>query len=180
FALSAKGFSPKLGRQWLALWDWLVASLKNRGWHVRKPRLKAPLAAEKFLAFEEKHGIKVPRDYAHVLTTLASAVTINLGRVEPGDPPYPSWEEIQARVRDLMFGGEMDLWSFDVPAKEYVGFKEWADELAAEQTLDDEYYQHFRNKLPILRIGNGDYIALDLKTGVPTYISHEGDDQIHG
>jgi SMI1 / KNR4 family (SUKH-1) len=180
FALAERGFSPKLGKQWLANWDWLVAALKNRGWKARKARLKARLPARKLRAFENEHGIKVPRDYAQVLMTFASAATVDLGRVEPGDPPYPCWEEIGSRFRDLLFGGVTHLWSFDVPVAEYARFQKWADDLVAEETLDDEYCQHFRNKLPILRIGNGDYIALDLKTGVPTYISHEGDGEIHG
>ncbi len=179
FASAARGFSSKLGKQWLALWDWTVDALKNRGWPARKPKLKPPLPVEKLRAFETKHGIRLPRDYADVLTKLAADVSVDLGWVKSGDPPYEQREEIKRRLRELMFGGPMTLWSFDFPVKEYASFKEWGD-LNANAEPDSEYHQHFRNKLPVVGIGNGDYIALDLKTGVPTYISHEGDDQLQG
>src|SRR4029079_17013501 len=43
FALAAKGYSPQLGKQWKALWDWTTDALKNRGWPARKPRIKPPV-----------------------------------------------------------------------------------------------------------------------------------------
>jgi hypothetical protein len=78
-----------------------------------------------------------------------------------------------------MFAGEMALWSFSIPVDEYHHVKEWAESMVSEEP-DDEYYQHALNKLPILHIRNGDYIALDLKSGVPTYLSHDGDAQLQG
>lgn len=179
FAGAAKGFSPKLGKQWLALWDWTVEALKHRGWPARKPKLKPPLPAEKLRAFEAKHKIKLPRDYADVLTKFASEVTVDLGRVEPGTPPAEQREEIERRLRELMFGGKLTLWSFECPVREYAGFKKSGD-FEADAEPDSAYHQHLRNKLPVLQIGNGDYITLDLVTGVPTYISHEGDDSLQG
>src|SRR5262249_41143726 len=32
FLAAAKGFSPAIGKQWLALWNWTVEALINRGW----------------------------------------------------------------------------------------------------------------------------------------------------
>jgi hypothetical protein len=179
FAGAAKGFSPKLGEQWLALWDWSVTALKNRGWPARKPRLKPPLPEEKLLAFEAKHNIKLPRDYADVLTKFASEVTVDLGWVEPGDPPAEQRAEIERRLQELMFGGKLMLWSFEFPMREYAGFKKSGDSYADAEP-DSAYGQHFRNKLPVLGIRNGDYITLDLVTGVPTYISHDGDARLQG
>jgi hypothetical protein len=179
FASASKGYSPKLVEQWQAMWEWTIEALQNRGWPARKPKIKPPLTIKQLRDFESKHGITLPRDYADVLTKFASAVTVDLGYVEIDDPVYQQREEIERRLRNLMFAGEMELWSFRVPVREYKGFKRWADSVADAEP-DSEYHQHFRNKLPIMQILNGDYIALDLKTGVPTYLSHEGDDRLQG
>ena len=115
-----------------------------------------------------------------MLTQFASEVTINFGRVERKDPAYSQRDEIERHIRGLMFGrGKMTLWSFNIPVREYYGQKEWVDSIL-EEGQDDEYFLHYVNKLPILQIDNGDYISLDLKTGVPTYLSHDGDEQRQG
>jgi hypothetical protein len=179
FALATKGYAQKLAGQWQDLWQWTSDGLKNRGWPARKPKFKPPLAAKQLHGFESKHGIQLPRDYADVLTKFASEVTVDLGWIESSNPVYRQRDDIERRLRGLMFGGKMELWSFSIPVREYQGFKTWGDSLADEEP-DDEYYRHFLNKLPILQIRNGDYIALDLRTGVPTYISHEGDATLQG
>ena len=179
FAMASKGYSPKITKQWQALWDWTTEALQNRGWPARQFKLKPPIPVKKLRDFEAKHGIRLPLDYADILTKFASEASIDLGWVKPDDPKYQQQEEITRRIRELMFGGKLTLWSFSIPVREYAGFKKHGDYMADEYP-DSEYQQHFRNKLPILQIQNGDLIALDLKTGSPTYISHDGNDQLQG
>ncbi len=177
FELAAQGFSTTLAEQWMSLWNWSYAAFKNRKWSPKKPKLGRPIALKTIEAFEKKHGIKLPHDYVEVLTQFAGSITIDHGSPDDDVDAGLAWEEVDDRITSLMIGGG-ELWTFDIK-EESDGFREWANAwLAAEE--GEPYYEHFRHKVPIISIGDGDYVTLDLVTGIPTWISHDGDDRTQG
>jgi hypothetical protein len=177
-ATAARGFTTKLGKQWTELWEWTAESLKARGWSSKSAKLTKPVKLSSIVAFEKKHGIRIPADYTKVVTEFASGVTVNFGSVKPGTSASEEYDEITKKVKELMFGHEFDLWSFDFTEDEYPSQKEYGESMA--NNFPGEYQEHHLNKLPFASSGNGDLIALDLKTGVPTYLSMEGDASLQG
>ncbi|MCA9138098.1 MAG: SMI1/KNR4 family protein [Planctomycetales bacterium] len=171
-------FNEKLAGQWMKKWDWTVECLRNRKWGPKKVRIKPPLQPDLVRRFEKRFGIELPKDFFDVITKLGRSATIDLGGVDVSHPAYPDWDEFSRAMPNLMFGHQLELWSFDTVKKEYGPYSDWSNTL--DQFDESDYDTHYLNKLPIHMIGNGDIVALDLESGIPTYLSHDGDADLQG
>lgn len=176
FVAGAAGWSKQLGEQWQQLWSWTLAALKNRRWPARKPKIQPPVPPSTLEAFQKTHALELPIDFANVLGDFSAGVSFDLGTVPPHHEAHPAWEDFQLQL-PLMFGGKQVLWDF-----KRLG-SVWRDcqSFLNDPDYDPEYLATFADKLPIVEIGNGDFIAVDLKTAQMVYLSHEDSDrQAHG
>jgi hypothetical protein len=115
-------------------------------------------------------GRSIPTSFRHVLLSYSAHVRIEWQLRDTS--PLPE-------VFRQIFAGECRWDLSELPALEDT-YQAW---LRAFPLTDDKYDGPWHNKFPVLEVGNGDMLAIDLSVTDPqpvVYLSHEGDDSLHG
>ena len=107
-----------------------------------------PAGEEEVLHIERDLGMSLPADFRRVLQEFSAEVEVAWFLPEDASPPPP--------FQDIFCGdchwNLKQLVEMGLPAREY----------ALSFPLENEYHAVWRDKLPFLEIGNGDYLALDV------------------
>lgn len=166
---------------WDARWKALRAACRYRKatgrWvegraHPPRFEINPPATADQVAAVEETIGRPLPLSFRRVLVEYSSAVCIE-------------WEmpkEERATIPDVFRGiwaGEC-RWDLIAITSLNATYQEWLEVFTDPY---DKYDGPWQNKFPVLEVGNGDMIAVDLSTQKEqpvVYLSHEGDDTMHG
>ncbi len=162
---------------WLRRWDALRRACEHRKatgrWAEgasKPPSFEvAPPASERdLIAMEARLKCAVPSSFRNVLMRFSRSVDIRWAL--PDDAPLPE------AFRQI-FAGECrwDLASLPTLLETYRGW------LTVFSDPNDIWDAPWHNKFPVLEVGNGDMIAIDLSDQqAVVYLSHEGDDSVHG
>jgi hypothetical protein len=162
-----------LWAEWLKNWNWILAIAKRRNWDVKELVIKPTVSISEIEEIERELGILYPTEFKTILTKYSSSVMLNW-QIEH--------EETEGEFRQVFCGGGWgQLWDFEILRENYDGYMGWVTECFPNP--EDEYDRIWHNKVPILRVPNGDMIVLDTfekKENCPViYLSHDGSD-FHG
>lgn len=124
------------------------------------------------ISVEEEIEQAIPVSFRNVLIGYSSEVRVEW---EVPDDERKTLPEVLRQI----WAGEC-RWSLESLPSLWTTYQEW---LKAFTDPADKYDGPWQSKFPILEVGNGDIIAIDIsqqhKQPV-VYLSHEGDDTIHG
>jgi SMI1 / KNR4 family (SUKH-1) len=166
---------------WPQRWDALRKACEHRHATGRwakgadqPPRFEiAPPAVEADIAaVEQEFGCPLPGSLRHVLTKYSAAVCIEWALPK-------SQHSLLPKVFREIFAGEC-RWSLDSLPKLHANYQQW---LEAFTDPEDKYDGPWQNKFPVLEVGNGDMLAIELRSREEqpvVYLSHDGDDTLHG
>ena len=166
---------------WPMRWDALRSACQRRNatgrwakgrkdpprFHINPPATPADVAA-----IENSLGQSIPGSLRNVLVHYSSAVCIEWEFANEARATMPN-------VFRQIWAGEC-RWDLNAIMPLHATYKEW---LTVFTDPNDKYDGPWQNKFPVLEIGNGDMIAVDIsrENEQPVvYLSHEGDDTVHG
>jgi hypothetical protein len=119
---------------------------------------------------EAKLRCPIPSSFRKVLLEHSGTMCIEWALPEGTDPP---------EVFRQIWSGECrwDLASLSVLEDTY---RQWLETFT---NPTDKYDEPWQNKFPVLEVGTGDMLGIDLSNADQqpvVYLSHEGDDSVHG
>lgn len=171
-------YSDALSSQWMAILEWTRTALVARGWPTGTIIKGETVDSERIHDFQRKHGIQLPKDLVNTLSQFAGSISTDFPWPSDGTEELAKWNAFQDRPKGVMFGGEVQhLWSFDLLDERYEEFADFSEPYIDE---DDEFGRPFRDTVPLVEAGNGDWIALNHRTSVVYYLSHDGDAEMNG
>ncbi|MGR5994546.1 SMI1/KNR4 family protein [Bacillus cereus] len=142
----------------------ITSRIKYIGGEVQEVCIDEPSSLEQIIQVEEKLGIKLPNSFKKVLLEFSG--NFSLRWFLPDDVELPNeFTDIFLRNTPLEF---KSLSEFEKERKDLV------DEVFSN--LDDEYDVVWHNKLAFCEVGNGDYLAFDMKDDIDApiiYLSHD-------
>jgi len=160
-------------QRWNEQWDWILQIAKYRKWDYNNLEVKPPVELSNIEKVESALGIIYPFEYKHILSEYSSGVEL-------------SWqitnEETEGEFKGIFCGGGRGyLWDFERSEDLYDGYRGWVDDCFSNP--DDPYDKVWHNKVPLLRVPNGDIIGFDSSksnANCPVvYLSHD-DGDLHG
>jgi cell wall assembly regulator SMI1 len=137
--------------QWPQRWIAALHACERIGGESRELIIKPPATDEEVAAVEATLGMELPASLRQVLTGFSSAVEFRWFAPDDFEFPKP--------FRD-MNSGEC-VWSLARIVEVEQQRREWVQGLFSDS--DDPYGRIWHGKLPVIEVGNGDIIALDLK-----------------
>jgi hypothetical protein len=166
---------------WPTRWDALRSACQHRNatgrWakgRANPPRfdIDPPAAPADVAAIEESLRQPLPPSFRRVLLEYSSAVCIEW---EVADEARGTMPDVFREI----WAGEC-RWDLSAIASLVATYQEW---LTIFTDPNDKYDGPWQNKFPVLEVCNGDMIAVDISTEATqpvVYLSHEGDDTVHG
>ncbi|EML6321269.1 MULTISPECIES: SMI1/KNR4 family protein [Bacillus cereus group] len=148
----------------------ITSRIKYIGGEVQEVCIDEPSSLEQIIQVEEKLGIKLPNSFKKVLLEFSG--NFSLRWFLPDDVELPN------EFTDIFCG--TPHWSLESLSEFEKERKDLVDEVFSN--LDDEYDVVWHNKLAFCEVGNGDYLAFDMKDDIDApiiYLSHD-DGEGHG
>lgn len=148
----------------------ITSRIKYIGGEVQEVCIDEPSSLEQIIQVEEKLGIKLPNSFKKVLLEFSG--NFSLRWFLPDDVELPN------EFTDIFCG--TPHWSLESLSEFEKERKDLVDEFFSN--LDDEYDVVWHNKLAFCEVGNGDYLAFDMKDDIDApiiYLSHD-DGEGHG
>ena len=148
----------------------ITSRIKYIGDEVQEVCIDEPSSLEQIIQVEEKLGIKLPNSFKKVLLEFSG--NFSLRWFLPDDVELPN------ELTDIFCG--TPHWSLESLSEFEKERKDLVDEFFSN--LDDEYDVVWHNKLAFCEVGNGDYLAFDMKDDIDApiiYLSHD-DGEGHG
>ncbi|QQP81866.1 SMI1/KNR4 family protein [Bacillus sp. TK-2] len=148
----------------------ITSRIKYIGGEVQEVCIDEPSSLEQIIQVEEKLGIKLPNSFKKVLLEFSG--NFSLRWFLPDDVELPN------EFTDIFCG--TPHWSLESLSEFEKERKDLVDEVFSN--LDDEYDVVWHNKLAFCDVGNGDYLAFDMKDDIDApiiYLSHD-DGEGHG
>ncbi|MCY8957420.1 SMI1/KNR4 family protein [Bacillus cereus] len=148
----------------------ITSRIKYIGGEVQEVCIDEPSSLEQIIQVEEKLGIKLPNSFKKVLLEFSG--NFSLRWFLPDDVELPN------EFTDIFCG--TPHWSLESLSEFEKERKGLVDEVFSN--IDDEYDVVWHNKLAFCEVGNGDYLAFDMKDDIDApiiYLSHD-DGEGHG
>ncbi len=148
----------------------ITTRIKEIGGEVQEVIIDEPSSIEQILQTEEQLGIKLPESFKKVLQEFSG--NFSLRWFLPDEMKQPN------EFSEFFCG--TPHWSLELLLQFEEARKSWIDNVFPNP--DDEYDAVWYNKLAFCEVGNGDYLAFDMKddTDAPiVYLSHD-DGEGHG
>ncbi|MGD8454958.1 MAG: SMI1/KNR4 family protein [Anaerolineales bacterium] len=170
----ASGIS-EIYRRWHYYWNALLDACQKHNaigrWKDGTPKfiIERPATEAEIKEIERVLQCSLPESFRRVLLTYSTRVEITW-RLQDEDKPPELFRNI--------FSGECRWNLQDLPSLQKI-YQGWIDNCFPNP--DDTYDVVWHNKFPIVDVGNGDYIGIDLgsKKGSVIYLSHD-DGRGHG
>jgi len=145
---------------------------KAEGWDVlAEPVIEAPASAEEVVSVEKELNVELPEDYKFLFTQCSRHVEFS----------YQFDRELPDEFSEL-FRGEI-RWSLDTFIDQYVDYNGWVEAWLGSGFDESEELERERsiveNKVPFMRVPNGDLIVIGYSPSEVVYLSHEYDN-FHG
>jgi hypothetical protein len=157
--------------RWIERWEKTLKAIKSIGGEVNELTIGKRASLEEVLKVENNLGYKLPECFRQVLLEFSSKVDF-----------YWSLEdtiELPNELEDI-FDGNCN-WNINNICEIIEEKNDWVKNCFSNE--HNEYDRVWHNKLAFLEVGNGDYIAFDLKnypSKTPVvYLSHD-DGEGHG
>lgn len=162
-----------LWEQWTKQWNWILEIAKRRKWDYRDLIIKPAVDIKKVEQIEAELGVTYPFEFKHILTEYSSGVDF-FWQIKN--------EETEGEFKEVFRGcGRGYLWDFHQSKELYEGYLGWVENCFSNH--DDTYDKVWHNKVPLLRVMNGDIIGFDTATSKANcpivYLSHD-DGALHG
>lgn len=151
--------------------DSITATILKIEGEVDFDHFNEPATEEEVQAIETQLGFTLPISFRNALLTISSHVFFYWQLPDDMEFEEPNHE---------IFSGHME-WDLHT----FLELKKRNEELVENifNDVTDEYDEIWKNKLPFLPIGNGDYLAFDMQQGTHdapiVYLSHDGSEN-HG
>lgn len=134
--------------------------------------IMSPATESDVIEIEERIGLPIPHSFRKVLLSYSRAVSIEW------ELPDNQLKSIPTVFRHVS-GGDC-RWDLNAIPSLLETYREW---LGVFTDPEDYFDGPWQGKFPVLEVGNGDMIAVDISADDQqpvVYLSHEGDDTIHG
>ena len=159
--------------KWIKQWEWILQIAKRRKWDYEDIKIKPSVHISEIEKVETALRITYPFEFKLILSEYSSGVDLFWQTQN---------EETEGEFREVFRGGGRGyLWDFDQSEDLYEGYKGWVENCFSNP--EDPYDQVWHNKVPLLRVMNGDIIGFDTsrsKANCPViYLSHD-DGDLHG
>ncbi len=148
----------------------ITSRIQQLGGEVQKVVIDEPASQEQILQTEERLGVRLPETFKKVLQEFSSNFSFRW--FLPDDMAHPD------EFKGIFCG--TPHWSLEHLPQFEEDRKGWINHVFPNP--EDKYDAVWHNKLAFCEVGNGDYLAFDLKddTDAPIiYLSHD-DGQGHG
>nr|WP_247739029.1 SMI1/KNR4 family protein [Bacillus sp. 165] len=148
----------------------IISRIQQLGGDVREVVIDEPASLEQILQTEEHLGVKLPASFKKVITEFSGIFNLRWF--------LPDNIELPIEFRGIFCG--TPHWSLEYLPQFEEDRKGWIDNVFPNP--EDEYDVVWHNKLAFCEVGNGDYLAFDMKdnTDAPiVYLSHD-DGEGHG
>lgn len=148
----------------------ITLRIKEIGGEVQEVIIDEPSSLEQILQTEEKLGVKLPDSFKKVLTEFSGNFSFRW--FLPDDMEQPN------EFRGIFCG--TPHWSLELLPQFEEDRKGWIDNVFSNP--EDGYDAVWHNKLAFCEVGNGDYLAFDMKNNSDAqivYLSHD-DGEGHG
>ncbi|MDG0809114.1 SMI1/KNR4 family protein [Cohnella rhizosphaerae] len=146
-----------------------LQSIQQIGGEVDGYHIKAPSKIESIQEVEETLGIKLPISFTKTVLEFSSGFEMNWSLPDDEDLEVPLPTELKG-----IFAGNFS-WSLKDIINIEQDRKGW--ELEVFSNFEDDYDRIWHNKLGLMEVGNGDYLAFDLSIPIDPpviYLSHDG------
>jgi hypothetical protein len=146
-----------------------LQAIQRIGGEVDGYLFKAPSNIQLIHEVEDKLGIKLPLSFTKIVTEFSSGMEMNWSLPDDEELEVP----LPANLKGI-FAGNFS-WSLKDIINVEQDRKSW--EVEVFSNTEDDYDRVWHNKLGLIEVGNGDYIAFDLSIQVDppiVYLSHDG------
>ena len=143
----------------------IASRMQQIGGEVQEVVIEEPASIEEIVQTEEQLEVKLPESFKKVLTEFSGNFSLRWFLPEDMDPPHEFRE---------IFSGTPN-WSLERLPQFENERKGWIDNVFPNP--QDEYDVVWHNKLAFCEVGNGDYLAFDMKDDTENsiiYLSHDG------
>ncbi|PEJ58789.1 SMI1/KNR4 family protein [Bacillus sp. AFS002410] len=148
----------------------IASRIKEIGGEVQEVIIDEPASIEQIIKTEEQLGIKLPESFKKVLIEFSGNFSLRWF--------LPDHMEQPNEFREIFCG--TPHWSLELLLQSEEDRMGWVENVFPNP--EDEYDVVWHNKLAFCEVGNGDYLAFDLKNSVDApivYLSHD-DGEGHG
>lgn len=159
---------------WEKRWEAVLKSIRDIGGEANGVIINPPAQIEQIKRIEEELNVKLPSSFIKVLTEYSSEVELSWTLPDDEHLLTPLPNEFRG-----IFGSDFN-WSLKRLIDIENGRKGWEREVFSDP--HNEYDSVWHNKLAFIEVGNGDYIAFDLRQSEDypiVYLSHD-DGEGHG
>ncbi|PFS61708.1 SMI1/KNR4 family protein [Bacillus cereus] len=142
----------------------ITSRIKEIGGEVQEVCIDEPSSLEKIIQVEEKLGVILPNSFKKVLLEFSG--NFSLRWFLPDDMEIPN------EFSEIFCG--TPHWSLENLFEFEKERKDWIDTVFPNP--EDEYDVVWHNKLAFCEVGNGDYLAFDMKNDIDApviYLSHD-------
>lgn len=142
----------------------ITSRIQQLGGKVQEVVIDEPASPEQIMQMEEQLGVMLPKSFKQVLQEYSGNFSIRWFLPDNLERPHEFIE---------IFCGTPH-WSLERLPEFEEGRKGWVDNVFSNP--DDPYDAVWHHKLAFCEVGNGDYLAFDLKDSHDSivYLSHEG------
>lgn len=148
-------------------WEKFADAVKSIGGEVQAFTISQPAKSDEVITLEKKLGFAIPSSLREVLLNFASKVEFRWF--------FPDGYKLEGELNEI-FCGERH-WSLEWICEFNESKNGWVEECFPNK--EDPYDVVWHNKLAFHEVGNGDYLAIDLKdpSREPViYLSHDDGD----
>jgi hypothetical protein len=151
--------------------DVIISRIEQFGGEVQEVIIEEPANLEKIIETERMLGVKFPKSFKKVIQEFSGNFSIRWFLPDEMEPPH--------EFRGIFSG--TPHWGLDLIESFEEGRKGWIEHVFKDP--DNEYDAVWHDKLAFAEVGNGDYLAFDMKASgddAPiVYLSHD-DGEGHG
>lgn len=151
-----------------------IKAIEGIGGEVDGYLIKPPVSVSVIRNVEEELGVSLPESFIKVISGFTSGMEMNWS--------LPDDEELEVPIPEALEGifASNFSWNIEDLINVEKDRKGWEQEVFSD--VENEYDRVWHNKLGLMAVGNGDYIAFDLSISNDppvVYLSHD-DGEGHG
>lgn len=155
--------------KWVSYWCEGLLACQRMGGDARPLSIKRPADEQQVANVESQLGQRLPPSLRQTFLHFSAGFEFHWFLPDDAVPPFSG-----------IFSGGFEEIALAWLVKLEENRQNWVENVFSDP--EDLYDSVWYNKLAVISVSNGDMIAIDLESadGFVTYLSHEGDERLHG